>query len=83
MESAAIQKLVALLDQNPDLKAKLLSISNIDDAVALIKSKGLEIAKQELQEYITKNLASSDLAKGILGQLGGGAGDLLKGLLGK
>ncbi len=89
MDASTITKLVALLESNPGLKEKLMSLTNINDAVALIKSKGLEIAAKELQEYMTKNFANSDLAKSVLGKLAGdksglagAAGDLLKGILG-
>ena len=80
--SSAIAKLTALLQQNPALQTKLMSLRSIDDAVALVKSEGINIAKQELQEYIAKNFASGDLAKSILGNgdLAGAAGNILKGL---
>jgi len=83
--SSAITKLTALLQQNPALQTKLMSLRSIDDAVALVKSEGINIAKQELQEYIAKNFASGDLAKSILGNsdVAGVAGNLLKGFFGK
>ena len=81
--STAIQQLMALLQKNPDLVSKLTSMINMDDAVALVKSKGVEIAKAELQEYITKNLLKNAGAGDMLKNLAGGAaGDLLKGMLG-
>lgn len=81
--SNAIQQLVALLQKNPDLVSKLTSMVNMDEAVALVKSKGLEIAKAELQEYIAKNLLKQGGAGDMLKNLAtGAAGDLLKGMLG-
>lgn len=80
--STAIQQLMALLQKNPDLVTKLTSMVNMDEAVALVKSKGVEIAKAELQKYIAENLmkkASGDVLKNIAT---GAAGDLLKGVLG-
>lgn len=88
MEQNVIAKLTALLQKNPALMTQLMSVKSIDQAIALVKSQGITIAQQEMQEYITKNLASGDLAKDLLGKLGGGkstgnvAGDLLKGILG-
>lgn len=86
--SAAIVKLVALLEQNPGLKTKLMSIGNIDDAVALVKEQGLAIAKKELQEYMVKNLAGSALTKALGGNAGAlgdiaNAASALGGLFGK
>lgn len=95
MDASTITKLMALLEQFPDLKTKLMSMVNMDEAVALVKSKGLEIAKSELQEFIAKKLMSGS-AKDMLGNLAagaakealgkaaskGGAADLLKGILG-
>lgn len=82
--SAAIQQLVALLQKNPDLVSKLTSMINMDEAVALVKSKGVEIAKAELQEYITKNLIKNAGAGDILKNVAGGAaGNILKGMFGK
>lgn len=69
MDAAKIAQLVALLEANPDLKQKLSSIVNIDDAVALVKAKGLEIAAKELQEYISKYLGNAGTATQILGGL--------------
>lgn len=69
MDAAKIAQLVALLEANPDLKKKLTSIVNIDDAVALVKAKGLEIAAKELQEYISKYLGNAGAATQILGGL--------------
>jgi len=84
MNAEIIAKLVALLEANPGLKEKLMSFTNINDAVALVKSKGLEIAAKELQEYLSKG----DAAQNILGKLAGDkaadvAGGLLKGIFGK
>lgn len=57
---------------------------NIDEAVALVKSKGVEIAKSELQRYIAENLLKNAGASDMLKNLAGGAaGDLLKGMFGK
>lgn len=82
MDANTIAKLTALLEKFPEVKTKLMTMSNMDDAVALVKSKGLEIAKAELQEYITKKLVGG-AAKDLLGKAGkGGVGDLLKGMLG-
>lgn len=69
MDAAKIAQLVALLEKNPDLKTKLASMVNIDDAVALVKQKGLEIAAKELQEYISKYLKNAGAATQILGGL--------------
>lgn len=84
MDATTITKLMALLEQFPDLKTKLVSLTNMDEAVALVKSKGLEIAKAELQEFITKKLAAG-AAQDVIGKLAGSgaAGDLLKGMFGK
>lgn len=86
MNADVIAKLVALLQSNPGLQEKLMSFTNINDAVALVKSKGLEIAAKELQEFLTKNLSKGDIAKNVLGKLAGDkagvAGDLLKNILG-
>lgn len=84
MDANTVTKLMALLEQFPDLKTKLMGLTNMDDAVALVKSKGLEIAKAELQEFITKKLAAG-AAESVIGKLAGnsGAGDLLKGIFGK
>lgn len=82
MDANTIAKLTALLEKFPEVKTKLMTMSNMDDAVALVKSKGLEIAKAELQEYIAKKLVGG-AAKDLLGKAGkGGVGDLLKGMLG-
>lgn len=87
MDSSVIAKLTALLAANPGLKEQLMSIRSIDDAVALVKTKGLEIAAKELQEYMVKNLASSAISKGLGGLAGGNtadiAGSVLKGIFGK
>ncbi len=83
MDANTIVKLTALLEKFPEVKAKLMTLTNMDEAVALVKSKGLEIAKAELQEYIAKKLvggAAGDLLGKVTGK--GGAGDLLKGILG-
>ncbi len=90
-----IEQLTALLQKNPTLVTQLTQIGNIEEAVKLVKSKGLEIAKAELQEYMVKNLVknagSGDLLKNLGGaaagsalknMAGGAAGDLLKGMLG-
>lgn len=69
MNAELIAKLAALLEANPGLKEKLMSFTNINDAVALVKSKGLEIAAKELQEYLGKNLNAGDIAKNVLGKL--------------
>ena len=86
MNTEIIAKLVALLQSNPGLQEKLMTFTNINDAVALVKSKGLEIAAKELQEFLTKNLSQGDIAKNVLGKLAGdkagAAGDLLKSILG-
>lgn len=84
MDANTIAKLMALLEQFPDLKNKLAGLTNIDEGVALLKSKGLEIAKAELQEFISKKLAAG-AASDMIGKLAGngGAGDLLKGIFGK
>ncbi len=84
MDATTITKLMALLEQFPDLKTKLTSLTNMDEGVALLKSKGLEIAKVELQEFIAKKLAGNAAAD-VLGKLAGngGAGDMLKGIFGK
>lgn len=86
--SAAITKLIALLEQNPALKTKLMSLNSIDAAVALVKEQGLAIAKQELQDYMVKNLASSALSQALGGKAGGlgdiaNAASALGGLFGK
>lgn len=81
--SNAIQQLMALLQKNPDLVSKLTSMVNMDEAVALVKSKGVEIAKSELQKYIAENLLKKGGATDMLKNMAtGAAGDLLKGMLG-
>lgn len=81
--SNAIQQLMALLQKNPDLVSKLTSMVNMDEAVALVKSKGVEIAKSELQKYIAENLLKKGGAGDMLMNMASGAaGDLLKGMLG-
>lgn len=81
--SNAIQQLMALLQKNPDLVSKLTSMVNMDEAVALVKSKGVEIAKSELQKYIAENLLKKGGAGDMLKNMASGAaGDLLKGMLG-
>lgn len=87
MASSAIEKLVALLQKNPTLVTQLTQIGNIDEAVKLVKEKGLEIAKAELQEYMVKNLlnkaSSGDMLKNLAGAAASGAaGDLLNGAAG-
>lgn len=69
MDAAKIAQLVALLEKYPEMKTKLASIGNIDEAVALVKQKGLEIAAKELQEYISKYLKNAGTATQILGGL--------------
>ena len=74
---------MALLQKNPDLVSKLTSMVNMDEAVALVKSKGVEIAKSELQKYIAENLLKKGGAGDMLKNMASGAaGDLLKGMLG-
>lgn len=87
MASNAIEQLVALLQKNPALVSQLTQMVNMDEAVKLVKSKGLEIAKAELQEYITKNLLKNVGAGDLLGGLAsglakGGSADILGGILG-
>lgn len=84
MDASIVTKLMALLEQFPEIKTKLMGLTNIEDGVTLLKSKGLDIAKSELQEFIAKKLAGN-AAKDVIGKLAGngGAGDLLKGILGK
>lgn len=82
--ASVIEQLAALLQKNPTLVTQLTQIGNIDEAVKLVKSKGLEIAKAELQQYMIKNLGSTLTSGDAVKNLAGGvAGDLLKGMLGK
>lgn len=80
MASNAIQQLVSLLEKNPTLVTQLTQVASIDDALKLVKSKGLEIAKAELQEYMVKNLAKNFDKEALLK---GAATGILKGILGK
>lgn len=84
MDASTITKLMALLEQFPEIKTKLAGLTNLDEGVALLKSKGLEIAKAELQEFVAKKLAGG-AAGDVIGKLAGNAaaGDLLKGMFGK
>lgn len=82
--ASVIEQLTALLQKNPTLVTQLTQIGSIDEAVKLVKSKGLEIAKAELQEYMVKNLGNSLASGDAMKNLAGGvAGNLLKGMLGK
>lgn len=80
MASNAIQQLVALLEKNPTLVTQLTQVASIDDALKLVKSKGLEIAKTELQEYMIKNMAKNFDKETLIK---GAATGILKGIFGK
>ena len=91
--ATGIEQLVKLLQNNPDIAKMLTSSVDIDSIFNLIKSKGVDIAKNELQEYIAKNINLGDVANTVLksGTAGdiadtvlksGAAGSILKGILG-
>ncbi len=79
--ASGIEQLIELVKNNPEIAKTLASNVNIDSILDLVKSKGVDIAKNELQEYISKNVNLGDVANTILKS--DVAGDLLNGLLGK
>ena len=91
--ATGIEQLVKLLQNNPDIAKMLVSSVDIDTIFNLVKSKGVDIAKNELQEYIAKNVNLGDVASTVLksGPAGdiantvlksGAAGSILKGIFG-
>ena len=91
--ATGIEQLVKLLQNNPDIAKMLVSSVDIDTIFNLVKSKGVDIAKNELQEYIAKNVNLGDVANTVLksGAAGdiansvlksGAAGSILNGILG-
>ena len=91
--ATGIEQLVKLLQNNPDIAKMLVSSVDIDTIFNLVKSKGVDIAKNELQEYIAKNVNLGDVASTVLksGPAGdiantvlksSAAGSILKGILG-
>ncbi len=91
--ATGIEQLVKLLQSNPDIAKMLTSSVDIDSIFNLIKSKGVDIAKNELQEYIRQNVNLGDVANAVLksGAAGdiantvlksGAAGSILNGILG-
>lgn len=79
--ASGIEQLIELVKNNPEIAKMLTSSVNIDSILELVKSKGVDIAKNELQEYISKNFDLGDVANTILKS--DAAGDLLKGIFGK
>ena len=91
--ATGIEQLVKLLQNNPDIAKMLVSSVDIDTIFNLVKSKGVDIAKNELQEYIRQNVNLGDVANAVLksGAAGdiantvlqsGAAGSILSGILG-
>jgi len=91
--ATGIEQLVKLLQNNPDIAKMLVSSVDIDTIFNLVKSKGVDIAKNELQEYIRQNVKLGDVANAVLksGAAGdiantvlksGAAGSILNGILG-
>lgn len=91
--ATGIEQLVKLLQNNPDIAKMLVSSVDIDTIFNLVKSKGVDIAKNELQEYIRQNVNLGDVANAVLksGAAGdiantvlksGAAGSILNGILG-
>ena len=91
--ATGIEQLVKLLQNNPDIAKMLVSSVDIDTIFYLVKSKGVDIAKNELQEYIRQNVKLGDVANAVLksGAAGdiantvlksGAAGSILNGILG-
>ena len=91
--ATGIEQLVKLLQNNPDIAKMLVSSVDIDTIFNLVKSKGVDIAMNELQEYIAKNVNIGDVANTVLksGAAGdiantvlksGAAGSILKGIFG-
>ncbi len=79
--ASGIEQLVEMLKNNPEIAKQLVSSVDIDSLLNLVKSKGVDIAKNELQEYIAKNVDLGDIANTVLKS--GAAGDLLNGIFGK
>ena len=78
--ATGIEQLVKLLQNNPDIAKMLVSSVDIDTIFNLVKSKGVDIAKNELQEYIRQNGELGDVANAVLKS--GAAGSILNGILG-
>lgn len=78
--ATGIEQLVKLLQNNPDIAKMLVSSVDIDTIFNLVKSKGVDIAKNELQEYIRQNGKLGDVANAVLKS--GAAGSILNGILG-
>lgn len=78
--ATGIEQLVKLLQNNPDIAKMLVSSVDIDTIFNLVKSKGVDIAKNELQEYIRQNGKLGDVANAVLNS--GAAGSILNGILG-
>ena len=72
--ATGIEQLVKLLQNNPDIAKMLVSSVDIDTIFNLVKSKGVDIAKNELQEYIRQNGNLGDVANAVLKS--GAAGDI-------
>ena len=64
--ATGIEQLVNLLKNNPDIAKQIASMVDIDSVLDLVKSKGVEIAKNELQEYLSKNVDLGDIAGTLL-----------------
>lgn len=78
--ATGIEQLVKLLQNNPDIAKMLVSSVDIDTIFNLVKSKGVDIAKNELQEYIRQNGKLGDVANAVLKS--GAASSILNGILG-
>jgi len=79
--ASGIEQLVEMLKNNPEIAKKLVSSVDVDSLLDLVKSKGVDIAKNELQEYISKNVDLGDVAESVLKS--GAAGSILNGIFGK
>jgi hypothetical protein len=96
--ASGIEQLIELVKNNPELAKKLISSVDMDTVFDLVKSKGVEIAKDELQDFIKNklNIGDDDTVqvaekddKFDLGDVAetvlksGVAGNILKGIFGK
>lgn len=96
--ASGIEQLIELVKNNPEIAKKLISSVDMDTVFDLVKSKGVEIAKDELQDFIQNklNIGDDDTVqvaekddKFDLGDVAetvlksGVAGNILKGIFGK
>lgn len=69
-----VNALVELLQNNPDIITKLTSGSlDASGIVSLLKNKGVDMAKSEVESYIAKNLNLNDLGSIAGSLLGNGS----------